>query len=156
MSAEWIKFSAASHAMSPRAKNILLIEDHADSATVFARVLQTYGHTVTVAHCVSEAERACEQGNFDLLLCDIELPDGNGLDLLRRARMSCPTSQGIVISAHEDEGRRRAAKEAGFKEYLVKPFRAEDLRAAMTRVEMLYPPQADRSGTGPALPSEDH
>jgi len=156
MLADWIKFSAVSHAMSPRAKNILLIEDHADSATVFARVLQTYGHTVRVANSVAEAEQACEQGNFDLLLCDIELPDGNGLDLLRRARMSCPTTQGIVISAHEDEGRKRAAKEAGFKEYLVKPFRADDLQAAMKRVEAYFPAEADRLGTGPALPPKDH
>src|SRR2546421_4563047 len=102
MFADWVEVVAVSHAMSPRAKNILVIEDHADSATVFARVLRIYGAAVTVAHSVAEAQQACEEGSFDLLLCDIELPDGNGLDLLRKARMSCPTTQGIVISAHED------------------------------------------------------
>jgi len=153
--ADWTKFAAVSQVMSARAKNILLIEDHADSATVFARVLKAYGHRVTIAHSNAEAQRACEENNFDILLCDIELPDGNGLGLLEKARKICPTTQGIVISAHTDDGRRKAALEAGFREYLVKPLRAEDVREAIKRVAT-PPPESGHDGRGTAIQPEEH
>jgi DNA-binding response OmpR family regulator len=125
--------------MSLRALHILLIEDHADSALAFARVLQRDGHKVNVVGSAAEAEGACAANPFDLLLCDLELPDGTGFHLLEHARRSCPKAQGIVISAHDDDAHRRAARQAGFEEYLLKPFRAEVLRAAMERVMRSHP-----------------
>ena len=125
--------------MSSRAQKILLVEDHADTAVVFSRVLRRDGHQVEVAHTVQEAEKLCEQKNFDLLLCDIELMDGTCFHLLERARKTCPTAVGIIISAHGDDQRRQAAVKAGFKEYIVKPVRAEHLRAAVERSSQIRP-----------------
>lgn len=135
--------------MSTRAQKILLVEDHTDTAVVFSRVLCRDGHQVEVAHTVQEAEKLCERKDFDLLLCDIELTDGTSFHLLERARKSCPSAVGIVISAHGDDQRRQAAAKAGFKEYIVKPVRAEHLRAAIERSSQIRPanppPPGDQS-----------
>lgn len=132
--------------MSTRAQRILLVEDHADTAVVFSRVLRRDGHQVEVAHTAQEAEKLCEQNDFDLLLCDIELSDGTCFHLLERARKSCPAAIGIIISAHGDDQRRQAAAKAGFKEYIVKPVRAEHLRAAIDRASQVRPANPPQPG----------
>jgi hypothetical protein len=135
--------------MSARTLTILLIEDHADTALVFARVLRRDHHQVTVAHSVREAEQACHGHPFDLLICDVELPDGTGFHLLERARRACSGARGIIISAHSDDRRQAAAREAGFAAYLVKPLRIEDLRRAIERVSRYH-----AAGFSSALPPE--
>lgn len=121
-------------AMSARMLNILILEDHADTAYVFARVLRRFGHAVSVAHSLGAAEEMCTDHQFDLLICDIELPDGCGLEILKKARQTCPHTQGIVISAHDDKARRDAATAMGFAAYLVKPITAEAVKAAIAAV----------------------
>ena len=66
--------------------HILLVEDHADTATALSRLLRRTGHTVSVAASVADAVQVNEGGNIDLLICDIGLPDGDGRDLLRQLR----------------------------------------------------------------------
>ena len=102
-------------------KSILLVEDHPDSAGVFARMLRKTGYDVTVATKVAEARDALSRNSFDLLICDIELPDGKGTTVLHDARARYPEIAGIVVSGHEDWENRTEASEAGFAEFFVKP-----------------------------------
>src|SRR5262249_13198936 len=69
-----------------RGLRILLVEDNRDTLQYLALVLRGRGHRVTTAERLSEALRAAGDQRFDLLLSDIELPDGTGLDLMWRLR----------------------------------------------------------------------
>ena len=92
---------AQATAASPsRPKRILLVEDHQDSADTLAQLL-TY--TTTRSAWPGQWNGACraEQG-FDLLISDIRLPDGNGLDLMRRVQSMHPV-RGIALSGFGTE-----------------------------------------------------
>jgi DNA-binding NtrC family response regulator len=102
-------------------KSILLVEDHPDSAVVFARMLRKMGYEVTPASRMAEAKEALAQRAFDVLICDIQLPDGKGTSLLRDARARYPQIAAIVVSGHEDAENRGEADDAGFAEFFVKP-----------------------------------
>lgn len=100
---------------------ILLVEDHADSATAFARLLERAGHHVRRAASLTEARAACAGEAFDLLVCDLTLPDGDGCDLMREmsAAHGIP---GIAVTAHAYPADRRRSADAGFAAHLSKPF----------------------------------
>lgn len=104
---------------SPGGKRILLVEDHADTLQIMSRVLKSLGYSVETATTVKEA-MIKGQGAFDVLVSDIGLPDGSGLDIMRMMRDRTGLT-GIAVSGfgHDDDVRR--SKEAGFAVHLVKP-----------------------------------
>ena len=113
---------------------ILLVDDDADTARVFQHLLRIDGHTVSVAADMAAAVKHLETQPFDLLITDIELPDGSGLDLLQRARQRHRNVKGIVVTGHGEEPHREKAREAGFDEYLLKPVDLVAVRQTIGRV----------------------
>jgi signal transduction histidine kinase/ActR/RegA family two-component response regulator len=107
--------------------DILLVEDHADSAEVIRRMLEKEGYRVTHAPDVASAQKLAQRRRFQLLISDLGLPDGNGLELMRELRNS-HRLQGIALSGYGMESDVTAAKEAGFTEHLTKPVDWERLR----------------------------
>jgi two-component system CheB/CheR fusion protein len=77
-------------------QRILLVEDHPDTANVFARMLRRDGYEVSVADSCAQAARMCDEGGFDLLICDINLPDGDGVGVLSAARKTHPETVGSL------------------------------------------------------------
>lgn len=117
---------------------ILLVEDHADSAAVVARLLRWLGHdvrraaTCAQAKAAAEAEAAVEAGPFDLLLCDIGLPDGDGCELLRELRQRYGLElEGVAMTGYVYPADRERCLAAGFSRFLPKPFDLDDLRTAV-------------------------
>ena len=86
------------------------------------RSLRKRGHQVVTADCFAAAQRALKEAEapFDLLLSDIELPDGDGLQLMREIRASEPMA-GIAMSGFGAEEDLRQSREAGFLDHLTKP-----------------------------------
>ncbi|HXY41404.1 MAG TPA: ATP-binding protein [Vicinamibacteria bacterium] len=117
-------------AQPPRAR-VLLVEDHADSAETLSMVLEMKGYTVTVASTLAEGRR--QSGGCDVLISDISLPDGSGLDLMREVRRTRQVP-GIALSGFGTEDDVRRSREAGFEEHLIKPVDVEHLLAAIARV----------------------
>ena len=113
-----------------RALRILLVEDNKDIARVLSVLLGRSGHRVTTAGGVAEAERAADAATFDLLISDLSLPDGSGLDLKRRLA-SLP---GIALSGYGLEIDLRECLEAGFVDLLAKPVEFATLERAIRRV----------------------
>ncbi len=112
---------------------VLIVEDHADSATAIARLLRAVGHQPSVASDLSSALRLAEQSEFDLLISDIVLPDGSGLDLMRQLQRRRPL-KGIAMSGFasvSDEGNSRSA---GFSAHLGKPLDFAKLRETIEKV----------------------
>jgi CheY-like chemotaxis protein len=106
--------------MPERALKILVVEDHGDTSRLMARLLQGHGHDVRTAPGVSTALAAAEQEPFDLLISDIGLPDGTGLELMRQIQAIRPT-KGIALSGYNSTDDVRQAKDAGFAAHVTKP-----------------------------------
>jgi signal transduction histidine kinase len=116
-----------------RSLRILLVEDHDGIARACQRLLVSHGYFVVRAAAAASALVAAEREPFDLLICDLTLPDGSGLQLLQQLR-SCLAQHGrqrkvpaIAISGnvYQDDVERCLA--AGFTAHLAKPFDEESL-----------------------------
>lgn len=112
--------------------SILLVEDHDTTARVTSRLLGTLGYHVVVAGDVESAKRLTDSQHFDIVVSDLGLPDGTGLDLMRyvRARHGIPA---IAVSGYGMEEDQQQTKAAGFFEHLIKPIDLPKLQAAISR-----------------------
>jgi CheY-like chemotaxis protein len=111
---------------------ILLVEDHLDTKNVMTSMLQRQGHTVLSASTMESALDLGLNHEFDLLVSDIGLPDGSGLDLMRELSTRREI-KGIALSGYGREGDRQRSEEAGFREHLVKPVNSRRLTEAILR-----------------------
>jgi two-component system CheB/CheR fusion protein len=114
-------------------KRILLVEDHADTANVFARMLRRDGYDVSIATSCAQATRMCDQSTFDLLICDINLPDGDGAQVLTAARKTRPETVGIIVSGHEGQAELARARQVGFSHTFLKPIDYPSFRNAISQ-----------------------
>ena len=112
---------------------LLLVEDHGDTARALARLLENRGFTAKIARSVATALRTIEQEQFDLLLCDLGLPDGTGIDLIRKVRETRKTPAIALTGFGMQEDVDRAQK-AGFDAHLTKPVNLQKLEATMWRL----------------------
>jgi DNA-binding response OmpR family regulator len=103
-----------------RALRILLVEDHADTAMLLARLLQRAKHAVKTALDRASAEEIAGKEPFDLVISDLRLPDGSGLDLMRNLKERYQL-RGIAMTGCGMDEDIRLSKEAGFEEHLIKP-----------------------------------
>ena len=101
-------------------RRALVVDDHADTAELFQVLLTKRGIDVVVAGTLESALRAAKEHTFDILISDIDLPDGNGCDLLAEVRrlQSLPA---IAVSGLGGENILNRCKEVGFDELFVKP-----------------------------------
>ena len=113
---------------------ILLVEDNPDTLRYLATVLRGRGHDVVTADAVAAAREALRRADrpFDLLLSDIELPDGTGLELMRELA-GRGGLQGIAMSGFGTEEDVQLSRAAGFREHLTKPIEPHRLDAALRR-----------------------
>jgi PAS domain S-box-containing protein len=111
-------------------RRVLLVEDHVDSAAAVKELLGVLSCDVVVAHTVQAALDASRTGPFDLVLSDLGLPDGNGLDLMRTLRDQHGFS-GIAITGHGMADDLRNTRDAGFVGHLVKPITLQRLSDAV-------------------------
>ncbi len=112
---------------------VLLVDDEMDSAELLQLLLEARGFAVTAASSISSALAAAETAPFDVVVCDIGLPDGSGCDLLRQLRASS-TVPAIALSGRDSPADVAIAREAGFEEYLGKPVTIDELVDALRRV----------------------
>ncbi|MFT3972623.1 MAG: sigma-54 dependent transcriptional regulator [Amaricoccus sp.] len=101
---------------------ILLVEDTASLSMLYQAVLTRAGHGVVCAFSLAEARARCEQTPPPVVLLDLQLPDGDGLELLDRLRREAPDTRVIVITANGSINRAVQAMRAGAFDFLVKPF----------------------------------
>jgi signal transduction histidine kinase/DNA-binding response OmpR family regulator len=99
---------------------VLYVEDNPDTAEVMAKLLRKRGHAVTTASGVAAALEAARKQDFDILVSDLGLPDGSGLDLMRQLKAVRPMP-GIALSGFGRDDDLRRCTEAGFVGHLTKP-----------------------------------
>src|SRR5205809_4705008 len=103
--------------MEGRALRILLVDDHQDTCTALERLLVRRGHLVAAAHNMRAAMETAVRNQFDLLISDVALPDGTGLELMMHLH-AISGIPGIAISGFGNNGYIKMRLEAGFSEHL--------------------------------------
>ncbi len=113
---------------------ILAIDDDPVVVKVLKVTLELAGHDVRVAGDISEAHEALEDDRYDLILLDLNLPDGSGFDVLRyiRETLNRPTRV-IVLSGLKQEHNIVRGLELGADDYVTKPFSPREVAARVDR-----------------------
>jgi PAS domain S-box-containing protein len=112
---------------------VLVVEDHPDTAEVFARFLGASGHMVRTAHTVAAALRLAAAERFDVIVSDIGLPDATGYELMKKIKDLYPI-KGIAMSGYGMEEDLRKSREAGFSDHIVKPANIVELERSIRRI----------------------
>ena len=99
---------------------VLLVEDHEDTNRSLTQLLRRRGYYVQPAHSVQAALEAAANEQFDVLVSDIGLPDGSGIDLMEKLKSDRPIF-GIALTGFGMEDDLRKSQEVGFNHHLVKP-----------------------------------
>lgn len=113
---------------------VLLLEDEALLARRLAAVLRQHGAEVFPANSVREADRLARAENFDLVLLDVNLPDGRGIDLLRPGAALAEGPVAVVMTAEGGVAGAVEALKLGAADYLAKPFDPDELPLRLARV----------------------
>jgi DNA-binding response OmpR family regulator len=107
----------------------LIIEDESVTRRVIVRALRNEGISVTAVSDLTTGQSALETMHFDIVILDVTLPDGSGLDLLKALRQTTSTAHVIIVSGASSEVDRVRALLAGADDYVVKPFFPRELAA---------------------------
>ncbi|MFL6568979.1 MAG: response regulator [Chthoniobacterales bacterium] len=112
---------------------VFVVEDHAATARGLKVFLELAGYVVTIASDMRSALKLGGNCDFDVLVCDLNLPDGTGWELMETLRKEAPV-RGIVFSAFEEPEHVARSKAVGFEEHVVKGTTPEALLAAIDRI----------------------
>ena len=118
------------------AMRILVVDDNVDAASTLSMLLEAAGHQVTVEHSAHAALSTAAQGEFEVILLDIGLPDMSGHELAGALKQlpRCAGSALVAVSGYGQAQDRRMSQEAGFAAHLVKPVGAGELIETIGRV----------------------
>jgi CheY-like chemotaxis protein len=114
--------------------NILLVEDHTDTRRVLSSLLGRSGHEILAANGVIDALQILSTTRVNVLLSDLGLADGDGLDLVVKAKTLQPKIKAIALTARGSNTDVERGKKAGFDHYLTKPFDFHELRTLLSMV----------------------
>jgi len=151
------------HAATVRQLRILLVDDDRDSVDIHSLVLAQLGASVVAADGVEAALDRLQREPFDLVLTDLRMPGGGGLELIARADAACserawPRPPVVVLSAEALAASRERARQRGASGYVTKPTDPEQLRGVLEEhadrrplVLASIPDGAERARAGAAM-----
>jgi two-component system, OmpR family, response regulator len=106
--------------------SVLIIDDEAEICFLLASMLKKRKMVTSIAHTLSDGYHKLN-AETGILFLDINLPDGSGLDLLKRIREEQPGLKIIMISAYDGENERKEARQNGADAFIGKPFNSETI-----------------------------
>jgi len=131
--------------------DVLLVEPDASQRTTLERLLERHGYTPRSAVRATDAVRSVRRHRPDVVLCEVQLPDMDGLDLCRQLRMSALPV--LLMSGQWSERLQRDSRDAGALDLLGKPFPETLLLARLAHHLRLPVPPPGRQHTAPTLPA---
>ncbi|MBE2223526.1 MAG: response regulator transcription factor [Anaerolineae bacterium] len=143
---------------------VLIVDDHAVVRSGLAAFLTVFDDLLLVGEAGSGAEaiQKCQQGNVDVVLMDLVMPEMDGAEATQRIRQQCPQVQVIVLTSFPEENQVQGALQAGAISYLLKNVTADQLadaiRAAHAGRSTLSPEATAvliRAATQPKEPTYD-
>jgi len=117
--------------MNKNRRAILLVDDHDSTRETISEVLVDLGHQVHDADTVRSAVECLDDNAFDLVLTDLKLPDGTGLDVMRHSKTRAPAVPVVMITGHATIENAVEATRLGAYEYLTKPVDLNRLRVVV-------------------------
>jgi DNA-binding response OmpR family regulator len=108
---------------------ILITEDNIDLLKPITEKLKSDNFLCETSNCLSTSLEKIDLYEYDVLVIDINLPDGSGLDLIRRIKDKNPNTGVIIISARDSIDNRIEGLELGADDYIIKPFNILELEA---------------------------
>ncbi len=123
--------------------HILVVDDDREIRTLLGRYLDGQGFRVSVAADRRECEQKLGSGQFDLIVLDVMLPDGSGLDICRSLRDRKPHIPVILLTALKEDVDRIIGLELGADDYLGKPFNPRELAARIRAGENVSVPRSE-------------
>jgi DNA-binding NtrC family response regulator len=113
---------------------ILVVDDEESIREFLTILLEKEGYGVATADSVEQGKQRIADGSFDLVMCDLKLPDGSGLEVLEEARRRRIQWPFIIITAHTTPQHALESLRAGAAEYLSKPFNVDDLKLILRKL----------------------
>jgi DNA-binding response OmpR family regulator len=124
---------------------ILVIDDHDETRELITRNFARAAHLVQTASSCAEAARVLAGTEFDIVVLDVMLPDGSGIELCSRLRAQGCTVPVLLLTARGDVRDRVGGLDAGADDYLVKPFALAELIARVRALARRGPILRDRT-----------
>jgi CheY-like chemotaxis protein len=118
---------------SGKSLRILVVEDHSDTLEALSRLLDHFGHEISSADDAQSAREMINSKEFDVILCDIALPDGNGYDVIAEAKRKRPL-KAVALTGFAARDDIERSKEAGFDFHLAKPVDFHELRSVLGQI----------------------
>jgi len=118
---------------SGKSLRILVVEDHTETLDALSRLLSHFGHEISVADGAQVALNMIDSKEFDVVLCDIALPDGNGYDVIAEAKRK-RSVKAVALSGFAATEDIERGREAGFDFHLAKPVDFHELRAVLGQI----------------------
>jgi len=118
---------------SGKTLRILVVEDHSETQQALSRLLSHFGHEISVADGAQNAMNMIDSKDFDVVLCDIALPDGSGYDVIAEAKRKRPV-KGVALSGFAATEDIERGREAGFDFHLAKPVDFYELRTVLGQI----------------------
>ncbi len=110
---------------------ILVVEDDAANREFLRRSLEENGYEPVLAGSLQEAEETAQSRTFDCAILDLMLPDGDGIELIRRLKESGFTAPILILSAKRSVDERVLGLQTGGNDYLTKPYAVAELMARL-------------------------
>jgi two-component system, NtrC family, response regulator HydG len=114
-------------------ERILIVDDAADTLEVLERNLTARGYDVTTEERAARARERLSRERFDLVITDLRMPDGDGMEIVRLVREQAPDTEVMMITGYATIQGAVDAVKTGAAEYLAKPFTKDELYAAVSR-----------------------
>src|SRR5260370_32992633 len=108
--------------------SMLIVDDEASILEFLKMLFESEGFAVETTRSAAEAQRALVDKSFDLVLCDILMPDGNGLDLLKEIKSASPNTAVVMMTAYTSTKSAIEAMRLRAYDYGSKPFDVEELK----------------------------
>lgn len=114
--------------------SVLIVEDEEIIRSTLQEFLQSEGYESTAVDNVTDGLAAVKKNDFDVVICDVQLPDGDGIDLLRRIKQINFETFVLIITAYATVENAIEAFKSGAFDYLVKPVVFDDLKNKLNRL----------------------
>ena len=112
----------------------VLVVDDEQTGNVLGKTVEQLGHETIVAECYKEALQKIAETNFDLVLWDITLSNGNGIDLIREIRRSAGDVNIVAMTGHNSCETEQRVRVQGIIYYMIKPFELDELRSIINHL----------------------
>lgn len=114
-------------------RRILVVDDEQSMLELLRLLLEEEGYEITTARSVAEGRARWSEGDFNLVLCDLMMPDGSGLELLEEIRAGGSSASVIMMTAYTSTKSAIEAMKLGAYDYLSKPFDVDEIKLTIQK-----------------------